>query len=203
MIRTPSWVSRRPARVMRRARTGSGSEGEWATAKRNCTAVDTLLTFCPPGPEARTNASWISRSSSSIWALTRIMAGVCRSPLHHMHIVQCAPQEALADGLEAQRNVGDIEIVTRLDMAGVGKMLLRQDSRDLFGHGFGRIDQRDLIANHLAQQRFQQRVMRAAKHQGVDMLGHQRFQVILGGEPGDFVVEPAYLHQRPEQCAGL
>src|SRR5512135_617700 len=118
MIRTPSWVRRRPARVTRRARTGSGSEGERATSKRSCTAVDTLLTCCPPGPEARTKSSWISRSSSSIRALTRIILNFWRSPLHHMHVVERAPQKALADGLEAQRHVGDVEVVARLGVAG-------------------------------------------------------------------------------------
>src|SRR5574340_1363052 len=135
MIRMPSWVSRRPARAMRRARTGSGSEGERATSKRSCTAVDTLLTFCPPGPEARTKSSCISRSSSSIWSLTRIMPVVLRSPLHHVHVVERASEKALADGLEAQRHVGDMEVVARLGGAGIGEVLLRQDRRDLLGHG--------------------------------------------------------------------
>jgi hypothetical protein len=30
-----------------------GSDGDPIRSKRNCAAVDTLLTFCPPGPEAR------------------------------------------------------------------------------------------------------------------------------------------------------
>src|SRR5574340_624902 len=148
MISTPSWGRRRPARAMRRARTGSGSEGERATSKRNCTAVETLLTFCPPGPEARTKSSWISRSSSSISTLTRIMP--VWLPFHQMHVIERASEESLADRLEAQRHVGDVEVVARLCRAGVGELLFAQQP---------------------AQQRFQQWVMRAAEHQGIDVLG--------------------------------
>ena len=36
-----------------------GSDGERPTSNLSCTAVDTLLTFYPPGPEARTNTSSI------------------------------------------------------------------------------------------------------------------------------------------------
>ena len=31
-----------------------------AASKRSWTALDTLLTFCPPGPDARMNSNWIS-----------------------------------------------------------------------------------------------------------------------------------------------
>src|SRR5262249_7487365 len=48
---TPSRVSRRPASRSSRARTSSVSDGELRTSKRSCTAVESLLTFCPPGPE--------------------------------------------------------------------------------------------------------------------------------------------------------
>ena len=34
-------------------RTSSGSDGEPRTSKRSCTAVESLLTFCPPGPDER------------------------------------------------------------------------------------------------------------------------------------------------------
>jgi hypothetical protein len=54
MINTPSRVARLPANARRRCRTSSGSEGEWPISKRSWTAVDTLLTFWPPGPDART-----------------------------------------------------------------------------------------------------------------------------------------------------
>ena len=39
-----------------------------------CTAVATLLTFCPPGPEARTNRSSISPSSIASASVIRIMS---------------------------------------------------------------------------------------------------------------------------------
>src|SRR5215211_4127827 len=60
--RTPSLLMRLPASWTRRALTSSGSE-EARTSNRNCTAVATLLTFCPPGPEARIKSIWSSRSS--------------------------------------------------------------------------------------------------------------------------------------------
>ena len=63
IISMPSSVIRLPASEMRRFRTSSGRERELATSKRSCTAVATLLTFCPPGPEARTKYSGISLSS--------------------------------------------------------------------------------------------------------------------------------------------
>ena len=42
-------------------------------SNRNSTAVDTLLTFWPPGPEARTKCSSISRSSIAIVCVTGIV----------------------------------------------------------------------------------------------------------------------------------
>ena len=45
------------------ARTASGSDGECAASNRSCTALATLLTFCPPGPEERMKLSPISFSS--------------------------------------------------------------------------------------------------------------------------------------------
>ena len=74
MTRTPSRVSRAPASRSSRARTSSRSDGDPRTSKRSCTAVASLLTFWPPGPEARTKLSSISRSSTLIWAVTRIIS---------------------------------------------------------------------------------------------------------------------------------
>ena len=62
-----------PRRARRRAATANRR-----TSKRSCTAVESLLTFWPPGPEARTKFSSISRSSILIWAVTRIMAATYR-----------------------------------------------------------------------------------------------------------------------------
>src|ERR1700676_1598813 len=57
MTSTPSRVSRRPASRSSRMRT----------------AVDSLLTFWPPGPEARTKCSSSSRSSMLMRSVIRIM----------------------------------------------------------------------------------------------------------------------------------
>src|SRR3954453_4884033 len=62
MINTPSCVARLPANARRRCRTSSGSERDWPTSKRSWTAVETLLTFWPPGPEARTKVIESSES---------------------------------------------------------------------------------------------------------------------------------------------
>src|SRR3972149_11906528 len=51
--RTPSLLARLPANRSSRALTASGNEREARTSKRSRTAVATLLTFWPPGPEAR------------------------------------------------------------------------------------------------------------------------------------------------------
>src|SRR5579885_169049 len=62
MIKTPSCVTRLPANARRRCRTSAGSERDWPTSKRSWTAVETLLTFWPPGPEARTKVIVSSES---------------------------------------------------------------------------------------------------------------------------------------------
>ena len=49
--------------------------GERAASKRKLTAVSTLLTFCPPGPEARLKLSLSSERAIDIWSVTRIMPG--------------------------------------------------------------------------------------------------------------------------------
>src|ERR1700681_2091633 len=73
MTRTPSRVSRRPAIRSSRMRTSAESEGERRTSKRSCTAVESLLTFWPPGPEARTKRSSSSCSSMLMRSVIRIM----------------------------------------------------------------------------------------------------------------------------------
>ena len=66
ITRTPFSVILLPPRRSRRSRTSSGSVGDLTTSKRSFTAVATLFTFCPPGPEERTNSSLISRSSMAM-----------------------------------------------------------------------------------------------------------------------------------------
>src|ERR1700722_5295100 len=74
MTRTPSAVRRRSARASIRARNGSGKLGECATSKRSSTALATLLTFCPPGPDARTKLSESSLSGIFTLAETSSMS---------------------------------------------------------------------------------------------------------------------------------
>src|SRR3954452_24404196 len=61
-----------PASAIWRSFMSYGS-AEARPAKRSAPAVDTLLTFCPPGPDARTNRSSSSRSSIEIVSVIRIM----------------------------------------------------------------------------------------------------------------------------------
>src|SRR4030081_360461 len=60
---TPSLVMRWPASRLSRASASAGSVSR-LVSKRSWAAVESLLTFCPPGPEARTKL--ISMSFSSI-----------------------------------------------------------------------------------------------------------------------------------------
>src|SRR3982751_1120248 len=64
MTITPSSLRRRSGRASRRALTSSGSD-EAATSKRRWIALDTLLTFCPPAPCARTAVISTSLSSTT------------------------------------------------------------------------------------------------------------------------------------------
>src|SRR4029453_7651035 len=73
---TPSPVMRLPAIRISRALTSGGRLGEPATSKRSSTAVDTLLTFWPPGPEARTKRSSSSVSSNAMARVIRIIGSV-------------------------------------------------------------------------------------------------------------------------------
>jgi len=66
MINTPSRVARLPANARRRRRTSAGSERDWPTSKRSWTAVETLLTFWPPEPEARTKVIMSSESGMNM-----------------------------------------------------------------------------------------------------------------------------------------
>ena len=101
MTMTPPRVNRRPARRSRRARTGSGSEGERRASKRSSTAVDTLLTFCPPGPEARTNDSSISPGSRAISLVMRSNRGSPRACGRHFRAIRRPCQEL---GSQRQRH---------------------------------------------------------------------------------------------------
>src|SRR5919198_1081538 len=57
-----------------RARTSSERLGEPRTSKRSCTALASLLTFCPPGPEARMKCSSSSSSPMLMEGVMRIIA---------------------------------------------------------------------------------------------------------------------------------
>src|SRR5262245_40550097 len=70
---TPSFVRRLPARRISRTATSFGNEEEWRASKRSWTDDDTLLTFWPPGPEARIKDSDSSDSSMEIESVMRIM----------------------------------------------------------------------------------------------------------------------------------
>src|SRR3954453_1865737 len=82
MSSTPSLVRRLPASAASRCLTSAGNDDAF-TSKRSSTAVDTLLTFCPPGPDARTNRSSSSRSSMAIVSVIRIMQRPCRREPYH------------------------------------------------------------------------------------------------------------------------
>jgi hypothetical protein len=69
---TPSVVTCLPASAISRSFT-SGGRDNLPISTRNSTAVATLLTFWPPGPDARTKRSSITRSSRTMVSLTRIM----------------------------------------------------------------------------------------------------------------------------------
>ncbi len=76
---TPPPVIRFPSDRTRRSRTSSGSDRELRTLNRSLTAVATLLTFCPPGPEDRKKRSRSSFSSRTIVSVTLIILSWYRS----------------------------------------------------------------------------------------------------------------------------
>ena len=57
---------------------GAGSGRDWPTSKRNWTAVETLLTFWPPGPEARTKVI-VSSESGMNMGKCYLQNSLCRS----------------------------------------------------------------------------------------------------------------------------
>src|SRR4051794_9590372 len=71
MSNTPALVIRAPASVTSRSLTSAGS-ADPDTSNRSSTALDTLFTFCPPGPEARTKRSSIAPSSMTIASVMRM-----------------------------------------------------------------------------------------------------------------------------------
>src|SRR5262245_8780285 len=75
---TPSLVRRLPANRSTRSRTSWERLGERRASKRSCTALASLLTFCPPGPDAR-----MKRSCSSPSAM--LMFGVIWITAHWSH----------------------------------------------------------------------------------------------------------------------
>jgi hypothetical protein len=67
----PSSVQRRPASRFSRVLTGAVRDGLRSASNRSSTAVDTLFTFCPPGPEARVKLSVSSQSCRAIVSVMR------------------------------------------------------------------------------------------------------------------------------------
>ena len=52
--------------TVREVASRTGKDGEFLASNRSLAAVATLFTFCPPGPDARTNSNSSSLSSMSI-----------------------------------------------------------------------------------------------------------------------------------------
>src|SRR5580698_3106556 len=102
MTITPSCVARAPASLMSRIATSFGRLGEPRASNRSSTALATLLTFCPPGPEARTKLSSSSPSGIS-------MAGVTNTSVPEVFVLQ----RHLDAGAAQQRHRG-LQIVTLL-----------------------------------------------------------------------------------------
>src|SRR5215510_11192383 len=86
MTITPSLVSRLPAMRIKRKATSFGKDVECRASKRSCTADETLLTFCPPGPEARTNDSESSDSSMEMVSVIRIIPTSRHQILFRKHL---------------------------------------------------------------------------------------------------------------------
>src|SRR5262245_58823379 len=93
-----------------RARSSSFSDGEWATSKRSCTAVETLFTFWPPGPEASTKLSLTSSSPMEIASLIKMRA-IARSIGKTEHLFRPFESELLCvvDGFIGERALVDVE----------------------------------------------------------------------------------------------
>src|SRR5580704_12366238 len=79
---SPCAVTRRPPSVRRRALTAALSAVLLARSKRSCAAVASLLTFCPPGPEERTNDSVSSWSGITTSAAIGSGTASVRRPVH-------------------------------------------------------------------------------------------------------------------------
>src|SRR5471030_2243103 len=106
MTMMPSFVSRLPASRINRTATSLGSDGEPRTSKRSCTADETLLTFCPPGPDERTKFSMSSASSTEMVSVTGTsMALAARQVFLRQHFAffHCR----LIEGVEAEEVRGD------------------------------------------------------------------------------------------------
>src|ERR1700683_1160480 len=82
MSSSPCPVTRRPLSVRRRALTAPLSAVLFARSKRSCAAVASLLTFCPPGPEERTNDSASSWSGITTPAAMGSGTASVRRPVH-------------------------------------------------------------------------------------------------------------------------
>src|SRR5207253_3053436 len=129
----------------RRCFTSSGSD-EAPTSNRSSTAVETLLTFWPPGPDARTNRSEISLSSIAIVSLTRSIAlerveakPELVQPVHREH--EPAAVLGAQDGIhllrQQPRRLRDVDVAA-IDL-GPGRDRVA-DARNRRGIGIGRID---------------------------------------------------------------
>ena len=74
ITKCPDAVMRRPARAFRRKNTAFDNARQWRASNRSCTADSVLLTFWPPGPDARRNTSSISVSSMEMVGVTSIIS---------------------------------------------------------------------------------------------------------------------------------
>jgi hypothetical protein len=91
-------------------------------------------------------------------------------PLDVFHARESPSKKSFSDTLKAQGKIGDIELVLRLVYVEAPQVLFRQKACRNIGHGFGRIDEIYFGAGNIFDKSLQQRIMSAAKHEGINML---------------------------------
>ena len=124
MTTTPSSLRRRSCSASSRALTASGSD-EAATSKRRWIALDTLLTFCPPAPWART--ALISTSDSSTTTIGAVLTGTGRRRWRRPGRPRPAASRRRCSPTTSTRPISQVlaTIVMKAASCGFGRMMRR------------------------------------------------------------------------------
>ena len=112
-------------------------------------------------------------------------------------------EESLGEGQEMVRFICDKRLNGSGAVTASEQVFFAEVVAHVAGTRFGRIHQRNFRPGHLPDCPLEQRIVGAAKDEGIDAAAKEWSEVFLEDGLRDLMVDPAFLYEGHEQRAGL